>query len=250
MRLARNVHRIQGMSKRTMKQGDATLAVAYIRASKDEQRLSPEAQRAQIEAWALRTGVTVAAWHVDHVCSVTDIEGRDGLMAALADLRTHGAGILVVAKRDRIARDVVVAATIEREAAARGARIASAAGEGTEGNDPSSQLMRGISDLFAQHERAMIRSRTRAALAAKSAKGERVGTVPYGSTLAADGTHLEPNAAEQRTIEEARALRSQGLSLRAVAAELAVRGHLSRAGTAFTPSAVNSMTADCERLAA
>ena len=34
-------------------------------------------------------------------------------MAGLAALRVHGAGVLVAAKRDRIARDVVVAATVE-----------------------------------------------------------------------------------------------------------------------------------------
>lgn len=36
------------------------------------------------------------------------------LAAALADLRLRGAGILVVAKRDRLARDIGVAALIER----------------------------------------------------------------------------------------------------------------------------------------
>ena len=88
-----------GMSKR-VQAGSSKVAVAYLRASKDEQRLSPEAQRATVEAWAAREGVQVVAWCVDQgVCSVTPIDGRPALLAALAALREHGAGVLVVAKR-------------------------------------------------------------------------------------------------------------------------------------------------------
>jgi len=42
-----------------------TRAVAYIRVSKDAQELSPEAQRAGIERWAVQRGVQVTSWHVD-----------------------------------------------------------------------------------------------------------------------------------------------------------------------------------------
>jgi DNA invertase Pin-like site-specific DNA recombinase len=232
---------IGNMTTRKAPKGDMTKAIAYLRASKDEQRLSPEAQRASIEAWAKREGVAVVAWHVDHICSVTDIDGRDGLVAALADLRTHGAGVLVVAKRDRIARDVVLAATIEREVEKRGARIASVAGEGTEGNDPSSQLMRGVSDLFAQHERAMIRARTTAALAAKSAKGERVGSVRYGFHLGADGRTLEADAAEQEVIARVREAHAKGVSLRGIVAELEAAGIVGRTGRPLAVTQVRNI---------
>src|SRR5208283_5076480 len=167
------------MSKR-VRTGSPLLAVAYIRVSKDDQKLGPEAQRASIEAWATREGVTVAAWHVDQgVCSVTAIDARPGLVGALASLRALGAGVLVAAKRDRLSRDVVLTAMVERAASAAGARVVSAAGEGN-GDTPADAMMRGIVDVFAQYERGMIRSRTKAALAAKKAKGECVGQVPYG----------------------------------------------------------------------
>jgi DNA invertase Pin-like site-specific DNA recombinase len=81
------------MSKRAARTGNPLVAVAYCRASRDEQRLSPEAQRAAIEAWARSQGVSVASWHVDQgVCSVDPIEQRPGLVAALAALREHRAG--------------------------------------------------------------------------------------------------------------------------------------------------------------
>jgi len=230
------------MSKR-VQAGSSKVAVAYLRASKDEQRLSPEAQRATVEAWAAREGVQVVAWCVDQgVCSVTPIDGRPALLAALAALREHGAGVLVVAKRDRIARDVVLAAGVEREAARLGARVTSASGEGN-GDSPADQFMRTVVDGAAQYERGLIRARTKAALAAKSAKGERVGAVPFGFALAADGVHLVAVEGEQVVIARARALAAEGRSLRAVAAQLAVEGHVSRKGGAFFAPQVARMLA-------
>ena len=82
--------------------------------------------------------------------------------------------MLLVAKRDRLGRDVIAVAMIERLIAKRGARVVSAAGEGTDSDDPSALLMRRLIDSFAEYERALIAARTRAALAAKRRRGERV----------------------------------------------------------------------------
>jgi site-specific DNA recombinase len=228
------------MAKRT---GNPLLAVCYIRVSKDEQRLGPEAQRAAVEAWAAREGVQVAAWHVDQgVCSVTPIDGRPGLVAALASLRGHGAGVLVVAKRDRLARDPVLTAGVERAAVAAGASVQSAAGEGN-GSTPADEFMRGVIDSASRYERALIRARTKAALAAKSARGERAGAIPYGYRLAVDGAHLEADDAEQAVLAVVGELRAAGLSHRAIVAELGARGLVSRAGRPFAKTQITRMLA-------
>ena len=92
--------------------GSPRVAVAYLRASKNEQRLSRHAQRTAIEAWARRERIRVAAWCLDQgVRSVSPIAERPALRLALAALLQHEAGVLVVAKRDRLARDVVLAAS-------------------------------------------------------------------------------------------------------------------------------------------
>lgn len=201
---------------------DAFKAVAYIRVSTDEQHLGPEAQLAAIEQWAARQGVTVVAIHRDiGVSGATPLADCTGLMAALEDLGVHGAGTLIVSKRDRLARDVMKAAMVEARAEALGARIASTAGEG-DGTDPSAKLMRQIVDAFAEYERALIGARTKAALAAKKAKGERVGGVPYGFSVE-DG-RLVANEDERRIILEAKYLSSNGLSLRGICAKFANEG--------------------------
>lgn len=217
------------------------LAIAYIRASKESQKLTPEAQRAAIEAWAVHEGVQVVEWHIDQdVCSVEPIERRPALLAALAACKKHRAGVLIVAKRDRIARKPALTETIELAAAAAGAEVLSADGmssrKGVEG-----VMLRGMSDLFAQVEREMIRTRTKAALAVKKARGERVGQIPYGWELAEDGIHLAPVEAEQSILARAQDLSQGGLSLRKVAAKLTEEGRLSRSGKPFMPTQVVRM---------
>jgi site-specific DNA recombinase len=230
------------MAKR-IRQGSPVVVVAYLRVSTSAQELGPEAQRAQIESWAAREGARIAAWHVDAgVSGAAAIEDRPALGAALSSLREHGAGRLVVAKRDRVARDVVIAALVERAAAAAGARLVSADGTGN-GDSPADAFMRTVIDGAAAYERGLIRARTKAALAAKAARGERTGAVPYGFRLADDGVRLEAEAGEQAVLVIVRELRSSGLSQRAIARILTARGHLSRAGKPFLQTQVARMCA-------
>lgn len=220
---------------------DPLLAVAYLRVSTEEQHLGPEAQRAAIEAWASHAGARVVAWHEDRGLSGSlGLEDRPALSAALADLRTRGAGTLVVAKRDRIARDALIAGTVDRLAERIGARVVSADGVGN-GDTASDQFMRTILDAAAAFELAQIRARTKAALGAKRARGERIGKIPRGMRLADDGVHLVPNEQERAVIERARALRAGGLSFADVAARLAEEGHRTRAGRPFRRNGVHAM---------
>jgi DNA invertase Pin-like site-specific DNA recombinase len=228
------------MSKRP---SNPRLAVAYIRVSTDEQRLGPEAQRSAVEAWAAREGVQVAAWHVDQgVSGGSDLGDRPALVAALGELRALGAGVLVVAKRDRLARDVYVAATIERAVAQGGARVVSADGTAN-GDTPADAFMRTILDAAAAYERALIRARTKAALGAKAAKGERTGEIPYGYRVGEDGALLEADEAEQAVLAVVGELRAAGLSHRAIVGELGARGLVSRAGRPFAKTQVTRMLA-------
>jgi DNA invertase Pin-like site-specific DNA recombinase len=218
------------MGKRATKVGLPGVAVAYLRVSTEDQKLGPEAQRAAIESWATREGVTIKAWHLDQgVSGGAELDQRPALAAALASLGEHRAGQLVVAKRDRLARDVVIAATIERAAGRVGARVVAADGVGN-GEGAAEGFMRTVIDGAAQYERALIRARTKAALAAKRAQGERTGTVPFGYRLAADRVRLEPDPAEQAVIQRVRDLRAAGVTLREIVEVLRMAGARSRRG--------------------
>lgn len=222
---------------------DPNTAVAYLRASTDDQHLSPDAQRAAIVSWARTAGVAIVSWHVDQgVSGAADVADRPALAAALGALRVHGAGLLVVAKRDRLARDVYLAAAIDRAVASSGARVVTADGTAN-GDTPADAFMRTILDGAAQYERALIRSRTKAALAAKRAKGERTGTVRYGFTADANGKLVECPA-EQAVIAQVRALRDAGLSFRGIVAELARAGVVGRTGRALALQQVHNITTE------
>ena len=213
---------------RTARPGNPAVAVAYIRASKEEAKLGPQAQRSQIEAFAAREGITIVAWHQDQgVSGGAEVEDRPALLAALAALDTANAGVFLVAKRDRLARSSENAAFITYSVRKAGARVLSA--DGANGEDMNDRMMRTLQDMFAEAERFELRRRTKAALAAKKARGERVGTVPYGFTAGPDGS-LVPCPGEQGVIRCVRELRAAGLSLRAIESELARRGILSRSG--------------------
>jgi site-specific DNA recombinase len=148
-------------------------AIGYVRVSTDQQAesgLGLEAQEAAITVAASRLGVELARVFVDAAVSgKLAIEDRPVLLDAVATLRRGD--VLLIAKRDRLGRDVVAVALIERLVAKRGARVVSAAGEGTDSDDPAALLMRRLIDSFAEYERALIAARTRAALAAKRRRG-------------------------------------------------------------------------------
>jgi len=218
-------------------------AVIYLRVSTDEQQesgLGLEAQLAACKAIADRNGWEIVMILEDAMSGGLPLAKRTVLLDALTAL-TRG-GILLVAKRDRLSRgDMMTTAMIEAAVKRAGARIVSAAGEGTESDDPASVLMRRIVDAFGEYERLLIKARTRAALLAKKARGERYGQVPYGHRLAGDGVRLEADQAEAETVQLIVALRAARTSLRDIAGELERRGIPTKSGRPWKHSTVHDV---------
>ena len=158
----------------------------------------------------------------DDISGAATLDKRPQLLAAIAELRRGD--VLLVAKRDRLARDPLISAMVEAAAKRKGARVVSAAGEGSDGDDPASVLMRRLIDCFAEYERLVIRARTKSALQAKIRRGRRCGSIRYGFDLASDGKTLVPNPAEQDVLALVADLREQGESLQAIADALNARG--------------------------
>lgn len=238
------------MTRRPTNPSSSGHAVAYRRVSTDEQResgLGLDAQTAALEQAARRAGLTIRATFTDAGLSgALPIEKRPQLAAALAEL--HRGDVLLVAKRDRLARDVMQAAMIGAAAKRKGARIVSAAGEGTDDDDPTSVLMRGIIDQFAQYERLVISARTAAALASKRARGQRFTRhAPYGWTLSDDGRTLVDNPAEREMLDTIAECRAAGFSWEGTAHELARLGYLQRNGRPFSLFTVRSAYTRHER---
>jgi DNA invertase Pin-like site-specific DNA recombinase len=212
-------------------------SVFYRRCSTDEQAESGAGLKAQLDACvahAERAGMErVGDFSDEGIGGAAPMDKRPGLLEAQAMI---GPGdVLLVAKRDRLGRDPIVVAMIEAAVNRQGGRVVSAAGEGTDegtDDDPTSVLMRRIVDAFAEYERLVIKSRTRAALSAKRRRGQRTGSVPIGFDPADIGERskaglpvaLVPNPAEVATMALVRELRAAGMPLRRIARALDERG--------------------------
>lgn len=223
----------------------------YTRVSTDDQAASGlglAAQVAACEAFATKAGHTITGVFTDAgISGAAGIEDRPGLMAAVAGLRRGDA--LVIAKRCRLGRDQMAVLMIEKAVSRRGATILSADGIGN-ADDPASQFMKGVIDAAAVYERGLIRSRTKAALAAKRAAGRRTGEVPFGWTADVEGRLIE-HADEQAILRVIHELRDAGVSLRRIASILTESKHATKKGrAAWTHTTVKSILDRAAALAA
>src|SRR5690242_17976887 len=103
-------------------------ALAYLRVSTDKQAdsgLGLDAQRASVTAAAARLKLAITSVFIDAgVSGALALADRPVLMEAVTALKRGD--VLLVAKRDRLGRDVIEVAMIERLIGKRGARVVSA----------------------------------------------------------------------------------------------------------------------------
>jgi len=214
---------------------------AYLRVSTDQQVESGAglaSQRAACRQWAEKHGGLITEIFVEEgISGSTGLDKRPALLQAIAGL--GNGDVLLVAKRDRLGRDPFAVAMIEAGVTRKKAKIVSAAGEGTDSDDPSSILMRRMIDAFSEFERNIIRGRTKSAMAAKKVKGERVGHIPFGFQLA-EGNRIEPNPTEQAILSQIRELRIARMSIREIAKELNDRGIFNRNGKKWNHESVRN----------
>ena len=178
--------------------------VTYLRVSTSEQALSGlgvEAQRATVLAYAQRKGLTILDEHCDQGISAKSLKGRPGALAALEAVRSGKAAGLLVAKMDRLSRSVVDGASLMEQAAREGWALHFADLD-IDTSTPAGEMAANIIISGSQYERRLISQRTRDALAAKRARGERLGAAPA----------LPPDVT-RRIIAE----RSQGRTFQAIA---------------------------------
>ena len=203
--------------------------VAYLRVSTGRQGksgLGIEAQREAITAFAAREGLTVIAEMVE----VETGKGADALDRrpmrgeALALARKAKASVCV-AKLDRLSRDVAFIAGLMAQ------RVPFIVAELGADADP---FMLHLYAALAEKERTLISGRTRAALAAKRARGEPLGNRVNLGEASALGAAVQRKAADAfaaRLAQIIAALQTQGITTsREIAAALNARGERTARG--------------------
>ena len=207
--------------------GMKNAAMGYVRVSTGEQVMygvSLDAQAQAIETYAARKGLQLLGIESDEGVSGTR-EHRPGLDRVRAALRSGAVQHVIAWQLDRIGRALWALDSIEGWAG-RGIGV-HLVGEGDgpiDGATAAGRLNLGVRVIVARHQRDQISERTRLALAYKAGRGERVGALPYGYALDADGVHLRPIPAEQAVLREIEAQRAAGQGWREIADRLNARG--------------------------
>lgn len=200
-------------------------AFGYVRVSTTGQAVdgvSLEAQRARIEAYCLLNELELAAVFVDAGLSGKRADNRPELQNALNAVCQAG-GVLVCYSLSRLARSTKDTIAISERLDKAGADLVSLS-EKIDTTSAAGKMVFRMLAVMAEFERDVISERTTTAMAHKKSQGERVGEIPFGYQLAADGVALVACEKEQAVIQTIQSLRDKGLSLRAIAAELEAAG--------------------------
>lgn len=227
------------------------VAVGYVRVSTDEQAregLSLDAQAAAIRAYCAAQRLELADVLVDAGQSASTLD-RPALRDLLARIEAGSVGTVVVAKLDRLTRRTRdLLALVEDVFKAHHVEMVSLS-EQLDTRTPAGVLMVTVLGALAQMEREQVGERTRAALAYKRVRGERLGTTPLGFRTPAPGAALVPVEAELAPVRYIIQRRAQGIPFRTIAAELAQSGHRTKRGGRWHASTVRALWAARRRYA-
>jgi len=221
--------------------------VGYVRVSsknRGQQVESRPAQERAIRAWAKAEGHRLVGIYVDEgVSGANGIEERIGLPEAMQAIEDGHADGLVVRELDRLHRDLMVQEQVLADLWRMRPEVevfSTKPGEQQncrrdDPDDPSRRMVRQILGAVAEYVRAQTVARLRAGKRRKAAAGGFTGgKTPYG--WRSQDRELVEDPAEQATLARIQELRSQGQSLRGIAATLEAEDRRPRRGERWAPN--------------
>jgi len=217
---------------------DRSKIVAYLRTSTDDQRLGIDAQRNTLNRIASDRRGQIVKTFTEHESGGDNT--RPELEKAIRHARRIGA-MVVVAKLDRLARDSEFLLKLYN------GNVPIVFGDLPEvDGSAASRLIVQMMANIAEFERRRIGERTKEALAMLKAKGVKLGTP--GNLHQAGRIKGALKAAKSRTAkaveemtdvaEAAASMRTEGLSLAAIAEALNADGGVTRKGGSWSPTQV------------
>jgi DNA invertase Pin-like site-specific DNA recombinase len=215
-----------------------TSSATNVGADKD----SLKRQQDSVRACAAARGIEIVHEYYDAAVSGADaVDSRKGFSEMLSYMLGNGARTIIVENASRFARDLIVQETGYQMLKARGIELIAADSPDSFLSDgPTAVLIRQILGAVAQFDKATLVNKLRGARDRKSRElGRRIEGNPNIAKLA--------TPVPESHVEAAREARSRGLSLRAIAAELAAQGCLSHSGKPYGAQSVKMMLARAAR---
>lgn len=217
--------------------------VAYGRVSTSGQMdgYGPDVQEKAMRKWARTHKHTVVDVLFDGAVSGTvDGDERPALAEALAMIADGRADAVLIPNLDRLARELTVQEGALTVVWAHGGRVF-AVDQGEilpdDTDDPMRTFVRQVMGAAAQLERGLIAKRLKSGRAAKKAAGGYAGGAPAYGQRATDGG-LETDENEAAALAAAEKLHKDGVSLRAIAAQLNEDGVPTKRGGRWHPNTV------------
>ncbi len=198
-----------------------TRVIGYVRVSTSQQAdngASLAAQEAKLRAYCVALSLELVSVEVDAGFSASTL-ARPALTRALTGLKHADA--LLVCKLDRLTRSLPDLATLLSKHFSKRALIS--VEESINTTTAAGKLVLNLLTSVSSWEREAIGERTSAVKSHLRSQGRYIGgSVPFG--FRRDGANVVPCPDEQAILAAVRALREQGLSMRAIAATLTERG--------------------------
>ncbi len=224
--------------------------IGYVRVSTNEQAqtgVSLEAQKEKIRAYSRLNGWKCVEVIRDDGYSAKDLK-RPGLKRVLDELplkRRRFEGI-IVAKLDRLTRSLRDLDHISELAEKNKVSLISIQ-EAIDTSTATGKLFRILVTAFSQWEREVMGERTREVLAYKRRNGERIGTIPYGFTVAEDGKTLVPVPEEMKVLKRIQKERDSGTAFWLIADGLNADLIPSKSGGTWWTATVRSVLETARR---
>ena len=212
---------------------------AYMRVSTEGQvdKYGLDAQKADILSYAQAKGLEIDLWFTDKGISGAIID-RPGLQDLMTAAREGEIDRVIIAKMDRLSRDLFSQLFIEKEMKLAGVEIISA-GEPVNGNDPMNTAFRQMMGTFAELEKSLITVRLSGGRRQKAKTGGYSGgRAPIGYTAERGRKSLQIDKEKAETVKMAFALKTTCRTLQEIADTLNAAGHTTARGAQFRAETV------------
>jgi DNA invertase Pin-like site-specific DNA recombinase len=213
-------------------------AAGYLRVSTDNQAADDKfgliEQRELIEKYASNNGFKIVEWYSDPGVSGALLD-RPGLNELLKASKGKQFQAVIIAKMDRIARDLYIQLWVEKELKIYDVSLISAS-EPLNGNDPMTQAFKQMLGVFAQLEKEIIAGRLAGGRKQKANTGGYAGgRAAIGYTAKRGQKYLMVNDEKAAAVRRALELsRKRSLSLQDIADILNREGYTTAENKTFT----------------
>lgn len=218
--------------------------VAYCRVSTagqlGEDKFGIEAQKQQVVNYCEKNGLRLIDWFIDEGVSGA-AKDRPAFGRLLEGGATHPPiDAVVVAKADRIARDVELYYTFKGMLRQKGMEIISISEDWSSADKLTGMIIENVFAMMGEIERVNIKYRTTGGRKLKAKNGGYSGgRAPYGYSIV-DGEYVI-NEAEAEIVRLIYGLRDHGVTFQGIEETLKERGYKTRKGKYFAISTLQSI---------